>query len=95
MSVLIEGQFGIGKTTLAKEMCLQCANDKLLTSDKLVLLLMLRDPKVQNITSIEQLLNYALPSNQVKSVMDYICSTNGADITVIIDGFDELSGELR
>ena len=27
--------------------------------------------------------------------MDYICSTNGADITVIIDGFDELSGELR
>ena len=55
MSILIEGHPGIGKTTLAKQMCLQWANNQLLTSDELVLLLMLRDPNVQKITTTEQL----------------------------------------
>jgi len=94
MSILIEGKPGIGKTTLAKEMCLQWANNKLLTSDKLVLLLMLRDPKVQKINSMEELLKYALSADHVNSVLNYIKTTNGADMTVII-GFDELSSELR
>ena len=95
MSILIEGQPGIGKTTLAKEMCLQWANDKLLTSDKLILLLTLRDPKVQKISSIEDLLKYSLTADHVQNIVNYINIKNGADVTVIIDGFDELSIELR
>ena len=95
MSILIEGHPGIGKTTLAKEMCLQWANDQLFTSDKLVLLLMLRDPNVQKITSTEQLVKYTQSTDQVECVISYLQNKNGAGVTLIIDGFDELSTELR
>ena len=95
LSILIEGYPGIGKTTLAKEMCLQWANDQLLTSDKLVLLLMLRDPNVRKITSTEQLVKYTQLTDQVECVLSYLQNNNGAGVTLIIDGFDELSTELR
>ena len=95
MSILIEGHPGIGKTTLAKEMCLQWANNQLLTSDKLVLLLMLRDTNVQKITSTEQLVRYTQSTDQVQCVLSYLQNNNGVGVTLIIDGFDELSTELR
>ena len=95
MSILIEGHPGIGKTTLAKEVCLQWANNKLLTSDKLLLLLMLKDPNVQKITSSEELMKYTLPADQVQPVLSYLHTTNGTGVTFIIDGLDELSIELR
>ena len=95
MSILIEGHPGIGKTTLAKEMCLQWANNQLLTSDKLLLLLMLRDPNVQEITSTEQLVKYTQSTDQVQCVLSYLQDNNGVGVTLIIDGFDELSSELR
>ena len=95
MSILIEGHPGIGKTTLAKEMCLQWANNQLLTSDKLVLLLKLRDPNVQKITSTEQLVKYTQSTDQAECVLSYLQNNNGVGVTLIIDGFDELSTELR
>ena len=95
MSILIEGHPGIGKTTLAKEMCLQWANNQLLTSYKLLLLLMLRDPDVQKITSTEQLVKYTQSTDEIQRVLSYLQDNNGVGVTLIIDGFDELSGELR
>ena len=97
MSILIEGHPGVGKTTLTKEMCLRWANNHLLTSDKLVLLLMLRDPNVQAITTTKELVRYALSTDhdQVQCVLSYLQENNGVGVTLIIDGFDELSSELR
>ena len=71
MSILIEGHPGIGKTTLAKDMCLQWANNQLLTSDKLLLLVILRDPNIQRIISTEQLVKYTLPTDEVQCVLSF------------------------
>ena len=97
MSILIEGHPGTGKTTLAKEMCLQWANNKLLISQKLLLLLMLRDPNIQAITNTKELVRYTLSTDhdQVQCVLSYLQDNNGAGVTLIIDGFDELGSELR
>ena len=57
-SILIEGHAGIGKTTFVKELCIEWAEGKLLTSDKLVLLLLLRDPNVQKITNEHKLIEH-------------------------------------
>ena len=56
--ILIEGHAGIGKTTLVKRVCMEWAEGKLLTSEKLVLLLLLRDPNVQRITDEHKLIKH-------------------------------------
>ena len=95
-SILIEGHAGIGKTTLLKEICIQWAEGKLLTSDKLVLLLLLRDPNVQKITSEHKLIEHFTKStSKVEQLYSYLEDKHGAGVTLIIDGFDELSTELH
>ena len=95
-SILIEGHAGIGKTTLIKQICIQWAEGKLLTSDKLVLLLLLRDPNVQKITNEHQLIEHFTKSTiKVEQLYSYLEDNHGADVTLIIDGFDELSTKLR
>ena len=95
-SILIEGHAGIGKMTFVKEMCVEWAEGKLLTSDKLVLLLLLRDPNVQKITNERKLIgHFTKSSSEVEQMSDYLQDNRGAGVTLIIDGFDELNTTLR
>ena len=95
-SILIEGHAGIGKTTFVKEMCIEWAEGKLLTSDKLVLLLLLRDPNVQKITNERKLIeHFTKSSSKVEQMSGYLQDNRGAGVTLIIDGFDELNTTLR
>ena len=95
-SILIEGYPGIGKTTLAKEICLQWASEKLLVSHKLVLLLLLRDHAVQCISTVYDLFKYfASTSEDAYKTSGYFHSVHGQGVVVIIDGFDELNANLR
>ena len=95
-SILIEGHAGIGKTTFVKEICIEWAEGKLLTSDKLVLLLLLRDPNVQKITNEHKLVEqFTKSTNKVEQLFSYLEDNHGAGVTLIIDGFDELSTALR
>ena len=93
-SILIEGHAGIGKTTFVKQICIQWAEGKLLTSDKLVLLLLLRDPNVQKITNEHKLIEH-FTNYSTTELYKELVKNHGADVTLIIDGFDELSAELR
>ena len=93
-SILIEGHAGIGKTTFVKEICTEWAEGKLLTSDKLVLLLLLRDPNVQKITNESKLIKHFTNYSTDKLHKEFI-ENHGVGVTLIIDGFDELSTELR
>ena len=79
-----------------KEICIEWAEGKLLTTYKLVLLLLLRDPNVQKITNVQQLIEHFTKStSKVTQLQDYLEENMGADTTIIIDGFDELGNKLR
>ena len=93
-SILIEGHAGIGKTTFVKEMCIEWAEGKLLTSDKLVLLLLLRDPNVQKITNEHKLIEH-FTKHSTGELHKELVKSHGTGVTLIIDGFDELDTILR
>ena len=97
-SILIEAHPGVGKTMLVKEICLRWAKGKLLNSSQLVLLLLLRDPKVQEISNEQQMIEYFLTpsstSSRVKLIHQHLEEKHGTDVTLILDGLDDL-GDVK
>ena len=93
--VLIEGVPGIGKTVLSKEIVFQWAEGKLLPDHALVFLIPLRDPESQKINSVESFINYFGYTEVTEYIVNYIIDSKGKNITIVFDGYDELSEELR
>ena len=93
--ILIEGAPGIGKTVLSKEIAFQWASNNLLSNKKLVFLVSLRDLNSKNVKSLEDLMDHVFKINVTNSLAKYLCKTNGKDVTIILDGYDEMSEENR
>ena len=94
--VLIEGAPGIGKTVFAKEIAFQWANNKLLGDKKILLLLFLRESNFKSMVSVENLVEHVIGSSEMTaSLTKYLLQTEGKDLAIVFDGYDEISEEDR
>ena len=91
--VLVEGVPGVGKSTLAWEICQQWAKGALYQQYEMVLLLRLRDETVQNAETIEDLILYEDDSYQ-RDISEHIYCTSGKNLLIILEGLDELPNNL-
>ena len=94
--VLVEGDAGIGKTTLCIAVSEDWANGKLFQQFELVLLLPLRMKAVASAGSLPELLKllHSRPSD-CDSVDRYLQKDGGERVLIIADGWDELGESQR
>ena len=94
--VLVEGDAGIGKTTLSTSISEDWSCDKLFKEHELLLLLPLRHKKVASAGSLPELLQLLHPSPGVcESVARYLEEGEGEKVVIIADGWDEVSESNR
>ena len=94
--VLVEGDAGIGKTTLSTSISEDWSRDKLFKEYELLLLLPLHHKKVASAGSLPELLQLLHPSPDVcESVARYLEEGEGEKVVIIADGWDEVSESNR
>ena len=90
----MQGIPGVGKSTLAWQLGRHWGKKEILQHFQLVIVLRLRDERVQKARTISELLYHPNPDIQ-QSVSKWMTSTLGEDVLLILDGYDELSSELQ
>lgn len=98
--VFIEGPPGIGKSVLLKEIAYRWGKNQLLQAFKLVMLVLLRDPAVQQIKSLDELLRQFCKGDKnspeiASACSEYFFNNGGKDLTFLFDGFDEFPAHLQ
>ena len=93
--VLVEGTPGIGKSTLAWELCRQWPKMESLQRFSLVVLLKLREKEVQSAKSISDLFPWEDDLAQSRLVAEKVKEENGKGVLFVFDGFDEFPADLR
>ena len=98
--ILIEGAPGIGKSVLLKEISYRWAKKELLQKFELVLLIYLRDPSLQQVQSVDDLLQlfYKGDKNATKVVSacsEYLSRNGGENLVLLLDGYDEYPEHLQ
>ena len=85
---------------LLKEIAYRWGNKQLLKKFRLVLLVPLRDPNVQQVVSVSDLLQHFCEGNRraieiATACHDCLSQNGGKDLVFLFDGFDELSIEMQ
>ena len=98
--ILIEGAPGIGKSVLLNEISYRWANKELLQKFELVLLICLRDPSLQWIVSIDDLLQLFCKGDKnatqiISACAQYLFANGGKTLTFLLDGYDEYPEHLQ
>ena len=92
--IVIEGALGIGKSTLAWELCRKWEEYASMEAYSLVILLRLREKRVQNISDATSLF-YAYSGADRASLVEEINKSRGKGVLFVLDGFDELPKLLQ
>ena len=95
-NVLVEGNGGMGKTTLCTMLSEGWAEDKMLTQFDCVLLLPLREQSVAKAESLPDLFKLLHSSESIRtSVINELEESEGEKVLIIADGWDELEEARR
>ena len=98
--ILIEGAPGIGKSVLLKEIAYRWGKKQLLKKFEFVILICLRDTSLQQIKSVDDLLQLFCIGDKnatqiVSACAQYIFDNGGKTLTLLLDGYDEYPEHLR
>ena len=94
LRVIIDGPPGIGKTTLCRKLLNMWSNGTLVHQKyDLVLYCPLRNSKIATATTLAGLFEYKC--YEVPMVAEWFEKRNGEGLLIILDGWDELSEQLR
>ena len=92
--ILVEGAPGVGKSTFAREFCRRWERGEIAQQYQLVLLLRLREERISNAKSLEDLIYHPL-----KDVHQAVCHelvlAHDFHALIILEGFDELPDSCR
>ena len=94
IKVVVDGPPGVGKTTLCQKLCNMWANNEMKNcSFALVFLISLRDEEASLAEKIYDLVSLFHGSKSMcEAVSDEIIETDGKDMLLIFDGWDEFKG---
>ena len=92
--IVIEGAPGIGKSTLAWELCRKWEEYARMKAYSLVILLKLREKKVHEISDVSSLF-YAYDGEDKVSLVKKVKNNQGKGVLFVLDGFDELPKSLQ
>ena len=90
--VLVQGAPGVGKTTMAQELCRQWAKEQLFKHYTLLVLLKLRNKSVQDIEEKKDLFLHSSDPSALASVVEKRIEKETA---FLLDGFDELPPKMQ
>ena len=94
--VIVEGIPGIGKSTFSWYLGVCWAEKKIFHDYHLVVLLRLRDERVQHAKCVSDLFRYKeQPKQEHEAVMEWINCNKGDGVMMVLDGYDELSTHLQ
>ena len=93
--ILVEGDAGIGKTTLCTALSEEWSNEHIFQEFELLLLLPLREKIVASAGSFLDLLNLLHPNHKICDLVEEYFEEDEGKILIIADGWDELGKEKR